>query len=159
MVKRLEKFHSDDDGTIAIESLIWFPVYVIIASLIVDTTSMVMTQTRMHSAASDAARLVAIGRLSESEAEDLVEGRAAGTEEYNVDVNIEDYIVTASVSMDFSNLIGLGFLSKYDGTLESLAYFRIEPSFEIEGDDEDDDDDADDADEDDDSDADDDDDD
>jgi|GEM_PF-1750396 len=148
MVDHVKKFGRNEDGAIAVESVLWFPVYATVAALLVDATSLVLTQTRMQQAAADAARMVAIGRLSESEASDLITDRAVSTEEYNVDINIEDYIVSATVTMDFENMIGLGLLSKRDGTFGTTAYFRVEPTFEIEDDEYDDDDDDDDNDDD-----------
>ena len=140
MVHRLKTFKRNEDGAIAIESVLWFPVYAAIAALLVDATSLVLTQTRMQQAAADAARMVAIGRITESQAVDLITQRAVASEEYNVDINISDYVVSASVSMDFENLIGLGLLANRDGAFGSTAYFRVEPTFEIEDDDDDDDD-------------------
>ena len=62
MVDHVKKFGRNEDGAIAVESVLWFPVYATVAALLVDATSLVLTQTRMQQAAADAARMVAIGR-------------------------------------------------------------------------------------------------
>lgn len=117
------RFLKEDDASIAIESVLWFPVYLAIAAIFVDTTSFVLAQSRMHNAAAEGARLVAVGRMTAAEAEVYMATFATGSEVYSTDISVGEFAVTATVRMNFSDLMGLGLLSRQSGSFGSDAYF------------------------------------
>ena len=126
MLKCLRKFRKREDGIIAVESVLWFPVFVLIAAVIVDVSSMVISQTRMQQAAADGARLVALGRLSETEAEALMAARSTSDTDYTTNIVIGTNVVQATVEMNYSDLVGLGVFSQVTGNFGAEAFFRLE---------------------------------
>lgn len=126
MLKRLTKFKKSEDGVLAIESLLWFPVFVLIAAALVDISAMVLSQTRMQQAAADGARLVALGRYTEAEAEALMAQRSTSDTNYSTDIVIGTDIVQATVQMNYSDIVGIGLFSGFSGSFGAEAYFRIE---------------------------------
>jgi len=126
MIKRLLQFRKREDGVIAVESVLWFPVFVLIAAVIVDVSSLVISQTRMQNAAADGARLVALGRLTESQAETLMAARSTSDTDYTTNIVIGTNIVQATVEMNYSDLVGLGVFSQITGTFGAEAFFRLE---------------------------------
>ena len=113
MLKRFRNFKKNEDGVLAIESLLWFPVFVLIAAVLVDVTSLVMSQTRMQNAAADGARLVAIGRLTEVEAETLMAQRSTTDALYTTEITVGTDVVQAVVQMDYADVVGLGIFSRF----------------------------------------------
>ncbi len=126
MVTRLRNFLKSKDGVIAVESVLWFPVFVFIAAVIIDVSSLVLSQTRMQNAAADGARLVALGRLTEAEAATLMAGRSTSDTNYTTDIVVGTNIVQATVEMNYSDLIGLGVFSQISGSFGAEAFFRLE---------------------------------
>ena len=126
MKRLLQKFGSQDSGSITIESLLWFPVYLIMAGLVIDSTSIALTQARMQAAVSDAARMVSLGHFTTLQAEDFIESKSLEGERFAADVAIDNGIVSASVQMPLADLIGLGLLSRSNNSFGSSAHFRNE---------------------------------
>lgn len=126
MIAAILRYLKDDDANVAIETLLWFPVYLAIAAVFVDTSSFVMAQSRMHNAAAEGARLVAVGRMTEVEAEAYMANFATGSEVYSADIVVGEFAVTATVRMNFANLMGLGLLAQQSGSFGSEAHFYID---------------------------------
>ena len=125
MLKRILSFKKAEEGVVAVESVLWFPVFVLIAAVLVDVTSLVLSQTRMQSAAADGSRLVALGRISEAEAETLMSVRSTSVP-YTTDIVIGTNVVQATVEMNYSDLGGLGVFLQFTGSIGAEAFFRIE---------------------------------
>lgn len=117
----------EQDGNVTIESVLWLPLYFVLFMLAVDTTSLMANETRMWTVASDSSRLVALGVLSEAEAEEHAKLQA-GSLDYNVTVSKNASTVTTDITMLFNEAAGTGFLTSLDSSLSVSSTYRIEPS-------------------------------
>ncbi len=59
VIDRIRANIASDEGNISVESVLWFPVYMLVISLVFDATMLMMGQTQLWSVASDASRMVA----------------------------------------------------------------------------------------------------
>lgn len=130
MPKRLFKFRKNDDGVIAVETVLWFPVFVLMTAAIVDVSGLVLSQTRMQNAAADGARLVALGRMTAPEAEALMAARSTSDTNYTTNITVDTNIVQATVQMNYSDIVGIGIFSQFSGTFGAEAFFRLEAGVE-----------------------------
>lgn len=82
----------------------------------------------MWSVASDASRLVALGRLTAAQAEDWAEDSAGDGVVYIVDVTTDADSVTTTITRSFGGIGMIGSLFNVAGNLGVRAKYRIEPS-------------------------------
>lgn len=96
-----KKFLRDDYGGTTIEFLFWFPIMVMMLTLVTDATLLMHQQQDLYNAARDASRQVALGQKNEEEAASLLVERIDATED---DVTIEQTngFVTTYINVPFS---------------------------------------------------------
>ena len=122
----IRKFIKDESASVTLETLMWIPVYIVMLGLVIDSSSIALTQSRMQAAVTDAARLVAIGRLTEQEAITLIQSRAYEVENFTASISTADSIVTASVTMPLGDLIGIGIIGRGEKPFGTSAHFVVE---------------------------------
>lgn len=72
--KRFPEFLNSEDGTATVESVLWFPIFMVVFFLAFDTSMMFAAETEAVRVVQDANRLASIGRLdTESDIETYVE--------------------------------------------------------------------------------------
>ncbi len=72
--KRSADFLNSEDGTATVESVLWFPIFMVVFFLAFDTSMMFAAETEAVRVVQDANRLASIGRLAtESDIETYVE--------------------------------------------------------------------------------------
>lgn len=130
---RRGRFGRDERGIVAVEMAMITPFLLVFFVGIVDFGSFFFLQNNMTYAAREAARQLALGSLSETEAEDLARARLVnwnGT--FTVDAALptggsSDVTVTISVPMIEAAPIGLVFdLIHFNGTLQAQVIMRQE---------------------------------
>lgn len=126
MRKLLKKFVQNLEGSVTIETLLWVPVYYVLVGLVVDATSIAMTQARFQGIAADAARMMALGQFNETEALTYIDSRAFSFEYFDAEISTVDDIVSASITMSFANVFGLNILTRGDGVFGASAHFLAE---------------------------------
>ena len=122
----IKRFLKDEGASVTLETLMWIPIYVIMLGLVIDSSSIALTQSRMQAAVSDAARLVAIGRLTDTQAIALIQSRAYDVETFTASINTENSIVTATVTMPLGDLIGIGIIGRGTTPFGTSAHYVVE---------------------------------
>ena len=122
--RNLREFEKQEDGTATVESVIWFPIYLLILGLIFDVTMLMMGQTEIWTVANDTSRMVALGRMTESEAETYVTTNMG----FVVDVTSDGNIVTTRIERPFGEVASLGIINSATANLIAESHYRIEPS-------------------------------
>lgn len=126
MKKLLNRFRKDTDGSVTLETLMWIPVYFVLSGLVVDATSIALTQARMQAAVSDAARLVAVGYYTNEQGVAFIQNQAYSIETFTARISTADNIVTATVSMPLADVIGLKIIARGEGVFGASAHFYTE---------------------------------
>ncbi|MEM8789424.1 MAG: TadE/TadG family type IV pilus assembly protein [Pseudomonadota bacterium] len=80
----MRKFLKSEDGGSTLEFVIWMPVFVMILTLIVDVSTLAMTQAHMWRVASDTTRHVALGSKDLAQAADYARDQARAGQSYAV---------------------------------------------------------------------------
>ena len=122
------RFGRQENGTVTVESVIWFPIYLLILGLIFDATMLMMGKTEMWSIANDTSRLVALGRMTESEAEDYVNNTLSGNRGLVADVTTSGDIVSTVITRPFGTVGSLGIINSSTAELTTQSFYRIEPT-------------------------------
>jgi len=104
----------------------WNPVYFVLSGLVVDATSIALTQARMQATVSDAARLVAVGYFSNEEGVSFIQNQAYSIENFTARISTSNSIVTATVTMPLADVIGLKIIARGEGVFGASAHFYTE---------------------------------
>ena len=124
----VRRFSGGDDGTATVESVIWFPVYLLILGFIFDATMLMMGKTEMWSIANDTSRMVALGRMTEAEAEDYVNNTLGAERGYVADVTSDGNIVSTIITRPFGKVASLGIINSATAELTTQSFYRVEPT-------------------------------
>ncbi len=123
----MKRLWFDTRGSGSVESVLWISFYFFMIAIVVDATILLTAQSRMWSIASDASRLVALRKLTPSEAENLILSNAGDDVVYEPDVNVVSEVVITTISQQFSNASALGFFALFGAALSVTATYRLEP--------------------------------
>lgn len=126
MQKLLARFFKRESGSVTLETVLWIPVYFILAALVINATSIVLTQARMKAVVTEAARYVAIGYYTEEQGIAHILDEAYSVENFTANISVTGRFVTASVTMPFNDLIGLRAFDLGDGVFGASARFVSE---------------------------------
>ncbi len=112
MKSRVRSFFTrQEDGSITVEFVLWFPVIILIMSLLADSTMAFARQSHMWRVSTEVTRMHATGAFSStSEAEAFGASLSQGRVGYTVSVNENNGMVTTTVSVPLSSSAILGFL-------------------------------------------------
>lgn len=118
MPKRgIHAFIRDDRGTGTLEFVLWVPVVVFILLAVVDATVLYLHHTEMWNISRDVARRIAVGEITEAEAEETIkESLFLASDEYfirtsnpkylDVQVSIQTRVSDASVFGIYEPVLG-----------------------------------------------------
>ena len=109
---RTRSFRRAEDGSATIEIILWVPLVFALITLVVDVTQIMHAQTRLFTLARDASRQVALGGLTEAEAETALNDHFAGTDGSVAEVATDNGIVTTSLSVPAGSV---GLLTSFVG--------------------------------------------
>lgn len=122
------KLMRDERGSATIETVIWLPFYVGLLALIYDATMLMVAQTELWSLSANASRQVALGQMTEAEAETHVESIGGTERDFTAHVAISGGTAVVAVIRPFDDVPGIGLLTSYPSVLRADAYYRMEPS-------------------------------
>ena len=127
ITSRLQRFLCSTDGFVTVEVVLWMPVYFLVFIGSIDATLLMRAQTELWSVASDTSRLVAVRKLTVSEAEAYAVGLAGPGQTYTATVQSDGTTVLTRITRPFGDVTGLGFLTAMGYTLEVSSTHRVEP--------------------------------
>ena len=116
MKSLLKRFRNDEKGTVTIEFVLWLPVFIIIMSLVINTTMLMQTQTMMINVARDASRQVVLAAMTKAQAEEFARS-SLNNHSYNIEVVESAQVVTTNISVPFSDVVMFGSQLAGDATL------------------------------------------
>ncbi|WP_373353170.1 TadE/TadG family type IV pilus assembly protein [Pseudoroseicyclus sp. CXY001] len=124
-LKKLRLWRAAEDGSVTIEYVLWIPVIFFIFGMTVDATMLMQKQSQFFIAARDASRQVAVGALSDAEAESQLASRFAEVGGLSARVTTTGDFVTSSISAPFSAFTLFADALK-DGTLVAEVSMLVE---------------------------------
>ena len=124
----MEKFFDCEDGTATVEAVIWLPLFFWLIGASVDATLLMKAQTDLWSVASNTSRMVALNRMSPSEAKTFAVNQAGRGENYNVQVTTNGLTVETTVSRSFDDIPHFGLIPSSNRNVSAHATYRIEPT-------------------------------
>ena len=116
MKSLLKRFRNDEKGTVTIEFVLWLPVFIIIMSLVINTTMLMQTQTMMINVARDASRQVVLAAMTKAQAEEFARS-SLNNHTYSIEVVESAQVVTTNISVPFSDVVMFGSQLAGDATL------------------------------------------
>ena len=104
--KKNELFRNESGGA-TVEFVLWLPVFMLIVALIIDATLLLQTQSRFFDVARSASRQVALGILTEQQAEEFVARTFRNDSAFSVTVGPDESgeLVTTTISVPFSKVM------------------------------------------------------
>ena len=108
------RFRRDEGGTASVEAVLWFPAWIIIFGLMVDTSMIYHGQSKVLRVVQDANRNMSIGRFTEnSEVQTYIADRLGS---FNVtptttDIVSDDNLILTTVTVPARQLQALGYFS------------------------------------------------
>jgi Flp pilus assembly protein TadG len=106
MKKLLHRFRTSEEGSATIETLIWIPVFVWVAAMILNTTLILFQKNQAFRIVQDANRILSTGYMqTTTETQAYIAGHIASfAPEATISTVIDDGVVTSSVDYQVSNL-------------------------------------------------------
>ena len=129
-------FLRDDRGSQTIEIVLWIPIFVALLVIIIDASTLYLTQTEMWNVARDTARRMTTGTLqTEIEAEDYANTQlhlyANNSGSYTVEASYDPVVqVVISVGVGDISFTGLKYLgfTIFGGPITAQVVMRPEPT-------------------------------
>ena len=106
--QRSKRFGADETGAATIEFVIWLPFLLVLLFLSVNAAVLMHTQTLLYDAARDAARQVATGSATTSEAATAAKARFRDEMGVSADVAISGEFVRADLTVPYTKVLVLG---------------------------------------------------
>lgn len=104
----LRSYAADDRGAITIEFLSWIPAFVMMLSLIADLSFVFLTNSSMWDVARDAARRVALHKMTTADVEEFVRERIVTTSRnFRVNAVADDEAVTITIATPINDATAL----------------------------------------------------
>jgi len=110
-------FYRDEDGSFAIEAVIWTPIFVIILALMINLSTVFFNESQVLRVVQDANRAYSLGRLeTEQETEDYITAQLAYmSSAFTVETTKNGGMITTSVSVPAMELMPMNLMtSAYD---------------------------------------------
>lgn len=106
MKKLLHRFRTSEDGSATIETLIWIPVFVWVAVMILNTTLILFQKNQAFRIVQDANRILSTGYMqTTAETQAYIASHISGfAPEATISTVIDDGVVTSSVDYQVSKL-------------------------------------------------------
>ncbi|MGZ9810550.1 TadE/TadG family type IV pilus assembly protein [Pseudoroseicyclus sp. H15] len=101
-IRKLRAFRDREDGSVTVEYVMWVPVIFFVFGITVDATMLMQKQSQFFVAARDASRQVAVGALTDAEAQSQLAARFPGVGGLDARVTTSGDFVTTSISAPFS---------------------------------------------------------
>ena len=129
-------FLRDDRGSQTIEIVLWIPIFVALLVIIIDASTLYLTQSEMWNVARDTARRMTTGALTtEADAEDYANMQlrlyVKNSGLYSVDASYDPVVVVAisvgAGEVSFSGLRYFGF-TIFGGPIRAQVVMRPEPT-------------------------------
>lgn len=118
------------------EFVLWLPIFMMIVALIVDVTLLLQTQSRFFDVARTSSRQVALGIMTEAEAESYVRTTFGGDASYGANVETDETgsLVTTTISVPFSKIMVMsGNVSAFGGATLSASISMVKEASSSEG--------------------------
>lgn len=115
---RLKTFFKDEEGSYTIESLIWFPMFVILLTFIMNISLVFFSESQILRVVQDGNRAFSLGRLDTAEeVETYVNNRLSYLgAQFEIDTVINGGFVSTNISVPASQLMPLNVMtSAFDG--------------------------------------------
>jgi Flp pilus assembly protein TadG len=106
--KKFKSFRQEESGLVTVEYVLWFPIMMLVMGLVTDATVLMNQQTLLFDAARDAARQVALGQKTDTEAKNAVIARLGSNKRFGAIVTSSNGYVTATVSVPFNDVLIFG---------------------------------------------------
>jgi len=123
----MEEFFECEDGTATVEAVIWLPLFFWVIGASVDATLLMKAQTDLWSVASNTSRMVALNRMTPSEAKTFAVSQALHGENYDVQVTSNGSTVMTTVSRSHDDIPHFGLIPSSFRNVSAHATYRIEP--------------------------------
>lgn len=113
-VQRIRRFFGKEDGTATVEAVLWFPIFILVFGLMVDSAMIFHGQAKVLRVIQDGNRHFSIGRLGDEEAtQDYIRDTLANL---NIAANVETVtngvgVATTTVRVPAAQLQILGYFS------------------------------------------------
>jgi hypothetical protein len=136
-MRTISTFLRDDRGSQSIEFLLWVPIFVALLIIVMDTTTLYITQTEMENVARDTARRMIRG-LPPAAAETLALG-AMSLRDYPYTVRATfdmDTGAEVTIAMQTADMLIVGYLSPLvisGSTLGAYVVMRPDPTVDYSG--------------------------
>lgn len=116
-------FGRKDEGSAAIDVVMWTPIFLILFGMITDTSVVFGRQAEILRIIQDTNRSLAVGRfLTIEEAEDYISEKVAiFTDEGSIDVNVVNGIIATSVTLPASDLTSTGLFEAIDSLTVTIG--------------------------------------
>lgn len=126
--RRMSAFRRDQNGSAAIEFVLWMPFFVVLLAIITDFTFLYMTNSSMWDSARLAARQMSVRNVDAATATNIIEGTLIRGGNYYVSVDPLSSEVSAIVriGMAEASIFGI-FSSVLNDDLVAVVKMRKEP--------------------------------
>jgi hypothetical protein len=114
----LRSFLKDEEGSYTLESVIWFPIFVILLVFVMNIAIVFFSESQILRVVQDGNRALSIGRLeTEQEVEEYIGQRLAYLEaSLQIDTRIDNGFVFTNIDIPATQLMPLNFMTKaFDG--------------------------------------------
>ena len=128
MLREVRSFNDAEDAAVSVEAVFWMPVFILILGVVFGATVLMISRTEMWSIANDTSRMVALGRMSDDEAEDFIEESFDGARGYQGTVTETGEIVTTVVTRPFRTVGSIGIIASNSVNLTAISHYRVEPT-------------------------------
>jgi hypothetical protein len=114
---RAKRFTDDERGSATVETVLWFPFYIAMFTLVVDASMIFHNQTFVTRVIQDGNRAFSVGRLSGTEEtqrfiRDRISGLSAGAD---VVTRLDSGIISTTVSVPVGDLDAIGWFAGLTG--------------------------------------------
>ena len=125
MIRAFGSFLQAEDGGISVEYTLWMVAMTLMLMLSADASMLLYKHAQLYDVSRDMARSVATGSLTETEAQQLL-NRFRDASDYRGSVTTDGTYVTATVSVDFSDVLIFGGQFLGDRVLEGRVVMASE---------------------------------
>ncbi len=114
---KAKRFFRDEQGTATVETVLWFPFYIAMFTLVVDASMIFHNQTFVTRVIQDGNRAFSVGRLSGTdETQSFIRERLAGISEgADVVTRLDSGIISTTVSVPVGDLDAIGWFAGLTG--------------------------------------------